>query len=252
MEDRSSRWVIEEKVEPDTPKPEWFENAVGTAPTSHRVTVEGCPIHYLRWGPETSEKPGLLFVHGGAAHAQWWSFIAPLFAEDRPMLQLNLRRAMLSLHHDQLLHEPPTGEREAKYVPTASSALRLHTALELDATYLNMNINVLEPRGVVGLLKHLKRTGVPPGRVLSLVDSLVAIGCASKGRPSSRGLTEPSASLRAADCWLIQTTSSACAALSSTRSSAGARRPCAKVSSRKASRPQMPLLQSTANSLAAA
>ena len=60
------------------------------------------------------------------------------------------------------------------------------------------------------------------------------------------------ASLRAADCWLIQTTFSACAALSSTRSSAGARRPCAKVSSRKASRPRMPLLQSTANSLAAA
>ena len=48
MEDRSSRWVIEEEVESETPKPEWFENAVGMAPTSHRVTVEDCPIHYLR------------------------------------------------------------------------------------------------------------------------------------------------------------------------------------------------------------
>ena len=90
MEDRSSRWVIEEEVEPETPKPEWFENAVGTAPTSHRVTVEDCPIHYLRWGPETSEKPGLLLVHGGAAHAQWWSFIAPFFAEDRPIAAIDL------------------------------------------------------------------------------------------------------------------------------------------------------------------
>ena len=90
MEDRSSRWVIEEEVEPETPKPEWFENAVGMAPTSHRVTVEDCPIHYLLWGPETSEKPGLLFVHGGAAHAQWWSFIAPFFAEDRPVAAIDL------------------------------------------------------------------------------------------------------------------------------------------------------------------
>ena len=90
MEDRSSRWVIEEEVKPETPKPEWFENAVGMAPTSHRVTVEDCPIHYLRWGPETSEKPGLLFVHGGAAHAQWWSFIAPFFAEDRPVAAIDL------------------------------------------------------------------------------------------------------------------------------------------------------------------
>ncbi len=90
MEDRSSRWVIEEEVKTETPKPEWFENAVGRAPTSHRVTVENCPIHYLRWGPETSEKPGLLFVHGGAAHAQWWSFIAPFFAEDRPVAAIDL------------------------------------------------------------------------------------------------------------------------------------------------------------------
>ena len=90
MEDRSSRWVIEEELEPETPKPEWFENAVGIAPTSHGVTVKDCPIHYLRWGPETSETPGLLFVHGGAAHAQWWSFIAPFFAEDRPVAAIDL------------------------------------------------------------------------------------------------------------------------------------------------------------------
>jgi pimeloyl-ACP methyl ester carboxylesterase len=90
MEDRSSRWVIEEEAEPEAPRPEWFETAVGTVPTSHIVTVEDCPIHYLRWGPETSERPGLLFVHGGAAHAQWWSFIAPFFAEDRPVAAIDL------------------------------------------------------------------------------------------------------------------------------------------------------------------
>ena len=90
MEDQSSRWVIEEEADPEAPKPEWFEKALGIAPTSHTVTVEDCPIHYLRWGPETLEKPGLLFVHGGAAHAQWWSFIAPFFAENRPVAAIDL------------------------------------------------------------------------------------------------------------------------------------------------------------------
>ena len=37
--------------------------------------MDGCAIHYLRWGDP--EKPGLMLVHGGAAHAHWWSFLAP-------------------------------------------------------------------------------------------------------------------------------------------------------------------------------
>jgi pimeloyl-ACP methyl ester carboxylesterase len=100
MEDQSSRWVIEEEADPEAPKPEWFEKALGIAPTSHTVTVEDCPIHYLRWGPETLEKPGLLFVHGGAAHAQWWSCIAPFFAEDRPVAAIDLSGMGESGHRD--------------------------------------------------------------------------------------------------------------------------------------------------------
>ena len=62
------------------------------------------------------------------------------------MLQLNLRRAMVHLEHKQLLNEPsPEKEKVQAYVPRASSELRLHTALQLDAQYLNMNINELEP-----------------------------------------------------------------------------------------------------------
>ena len=102
-----------------------------------------------------------------------------IFAEDRPMLQLNLRRAMVHVQRKQLLHEtPPDGaEAAAAYVPQQAAALRgtwgyslntyghglhthgsslwcrvsqaaelrLHTALALDAHYLNMNINELEP-----------------------------------------------------------------------------------------------------------
>jgi pimeloyl-ACP methyl ester carboxylesterase len=63
---------------PDEPPkaPRWFTDALA-APCEHRtVDVAGAAIHYLAWGDRT--KPGLVLVHGGAAHAQWWSFIAPL------------------------------------------------------------------------------------------------------------------------------------------------------------------------------
>ena len=49
-------------------------------PESRFVSVEGARIHYLRWGDPT--RPGILLVHGNAAHAYWWSFIAPFLARD--------------------------------------------------------------------------------------------------------------------------------------------------------------------------
>ncbi|MPY93580.1 MAG: alpha/beta fold hydrolase [Acidimicrobiia bacterium] len=60
--------------------PEWFTRAVATEPEDRVVRVKGCDIHYLRWGDPT--KPGLALVHGGAAHAHWWSFIAPQLSAD--------------------------------------------------------------------------------------------------------------------------------------------------------------------------
>ena len=56
--------------------PDWFERALLQKPENVVVDVQGCAIHYLRWGER--EKPGIVLVHGGAAHAHWWSFIAPL------------------------------------------------------------------------------------------------------------------------------------------------------------------------------
>src|SRR5581483_9274530 len=52
------------------------------------VTVEGARIHYLRWGDPT--RPGILLVHGNAAHAQWWSFIAPFLARDYHVAAMDL------------------------------------------------------------------------------------------------------------------------------------------------------------------
>ncbi|MFN2098855.1 alpha/beta fold hydrolase [Altererythrobacter sp. MF3-039] len=62
------------------PAEPWFTDAIANAPERSRFAVEGAQIELLTWGQRG--KPGLLFLHGNAAHADWWSFIAPLFAED--------------------------------------------------------------------------------------------------------------------------------------------------------------------------
>ncbi len=42
----------------------------------------------MRWG--AGVKPGLVLVHGGAAHAEWWSFVAPLLARQYDVVALDL------------------------------------------------------------------------------------------------------------------------------------------------------------------
>jgi pimeloyl-ACP methyl ester carboxylesterase len=56
--------------------PKWFRHALAVPAEDGWVEVEGCRIHYLAWGERN--RPGLVLVHGGAAHAHWWSFLAPL------------------------------------------------------------------------------------------------------------------------------------------------------------------------------
>ena len=51
-------------------------HALGVEPESVHLEVAGCPVHVLVWGQEG--RPGLVLVHGGAAHARWWSHVAPL------------------------------------------------------------------------------------------------------------------------------------------------------------------------------
>jgi pimeloyl-ACP methyl ester carboxylesterase len=59
--------------------PAWFTRAIATAPTREFVTVKGARIETLAWGERG--QPGLLFLHGNGAHADWYSFIAPFFAD---------------------------------------------------------------------------------------------------------------------------------------------------------------------------
>ena len=70
------------------PAPKWFADVTAITPESHFVPVEGARIHYLRWGKR--ERPGLLLVHGNAAHAYWWSFIAPFLARDYNVAAMDL------------------------------------------------------------------------------------------------------------------------------------------------------------------
>ena len=72
--------------------PSWFDWAVTLPCDSRSVSVEGCDIHYLRWPTPVDRDPkrGILFIHGGGAHANWWRFIAPFFTRDFRVAALDL------------------------------------------------------------------------------------------------------------------------------------------------------------------
>jgi pimeloyl-ACP methyl ester carboxylesterase len=60
-------------------RPRWFSDALACQPARGWHGVHGARIETLSWGARG--KPGLLLLHGKMAHAQWWSFIAPFFAQ---------------------------------------------------------------------------------------------------------------------------------------------------------------------------
>lgn len=83
---------ITDRFAPSPSAPAWFRWALAQPVTSNIVDVDGCPIHYLLW-PQDNEREhgrGLLFVHGGGAHANWWRFIAPFFTRDFRIAALDL------------------------------------------------------------------------------------------------------------------------------------------------------------------
>jgi pimeloyl-ACP methyl ester carboxylesterase len=71
-----------------TEAPAWFRQALAAPRADCFVDVTGCPIHYVRWG--NGGKPGLILVHGGAAHAEWWSFLAPMLTTQCDVVALDL------------------------------------------------------------------------------------------------------------------------------------------------------------------
>jgi pimeloyl-ACP methyl ester carboxylesterase len=67
---------------------EWLAATLARAGEPRGVEVDGADIHYLRWGDASD--PGLVLVHGGAAHARWWDHLAPLFSADHHVVALDL------------------------------------------------------------------------------------------------------------------------------------------------------------------
>ncbi|WP_411820133.1 alpha/beta hydrolase [Hyphococcus formosus] len=70
------------------PAPEWFEKAIATPSEEGAVDVAGARIRYSVWGE--ADQRGLLFVHGGRAHRNWWRPFAPFFAQNRRVAALDL------------------------------------------------------------------------------------------------------------------------------------------------------------------
>jgi pimeloyl-ACP methyl ester carboxylesterase len=78
--------------------PGWFTRALAVPFTDEHVEVAGARIHYLAWGERG--RPGLLFVHGGGAHAHWWTHLAATFADDFRVAALDLSGHGDSEHRD--------------------------------------------------------------------------------------------------------------------------------------------------------
>ena len=72
----------------EPPAPQWFRDAIAHAPERRFVESLGSRLEGLTWGE--AGNPGLLFVHGNSAHADWWSFIAPFFMEDYRVASMSL------------------------------------------------------------------------------------------------------------------------------------------------------------------
>jgi pimeloyl-ACP methyl ester carboxylesterase len=68
------------EIEVSVDAPEWFRRALAVPFEDREVVVDGARIHHLVWG--RPGRRGLVFVHGGGAHAHWWTHVAARFADD--------------------------------------------------------------------------------------------------------------------------------------------------------------------------
>ena len=69
-------------------QPAWFTESLKHPPEDGYFHQDGARIHYRHW--VNSGKPGLVLVHGHAAHAHWWDFIAPAFKDNYNIVAIDL------------------------------------------------------------------------------------------------------------------------------------------------------------------
>ncbi len=77
-----------DQASPEKIAPTWFTSALAAPVDARTVSVKGARIAYRAYGPEG--RPGMVLVHGGAAHARWWDHIAPMLAQDQRIAALDL------------------------------------------------------------------------------------------------------------------------------------------------------------------
>ncbi len=118
--------------------------------TSKHVEAGGLRLHYLDYG--TAGRPAMLCVHGGAAHAHWFDFVARGFCANHHVLALDQRG-----HGDSAWADPP----DYSY---ARYALDLAEAVEK----LDLREFVLVGHSMGGTIA-LTYAAAHPGRVASLI-----------------------------------------------------------------------------------
>ena len=79
--------------------PDWFSRYIATPYQLGQVDVAGVNITYQQWS--SGHQHSILFVHGHAAHAHWWDFIAPAFSTGYNCVAINLSGAGDSGHRQE-------------------------------------------------------------------------------------------------------------------------------------------------------
>ncbi len=88
--------------------PVWFARALAIPFADGAVTVGGASVHFLAWGEPG--RRGLVFVHGGGAHAHWWTHVAARFADEFRVVAVDLTGHGDSDHREVYAFEQWTEE----------------------------------------------------------------------------------------------------------------------------------------------
>jgi pimeloyl-ACP methyl ester carboxylesterase len=95
-------------VEIHASAPDWFRRALAVPFEQGEVDVDGAHVRFLAWGDPG--RRGLVFVHGGGAHAHWWTHVAAKFADEYRVVAIDLSGHGDSDHRDAYTLEQWTDE----------------------------------------------------------------------------------------------------------------------------------------------
>lgn len=71
--------------------PTWFTDALTAEARAGEVVVDGARVAFRVWdAADRADGPGVLLVHGGAAHSHWWDHIAPQLTPRHRVVALDL------------------------------------------------------------------------------------------------------------------------------------------------------------------